>query len=409
MTHLPRRDFLRALSIATATFGGLALRSARAAEKSGSITMPSSDRTLVVLFQRGAADGLSLVPPIGDKAYATLRPTIGIAKAKRLDATFGLHPALGALTPLWDAGALAIVHAVGPADATRSHFDAQDYCESGTPGLKTTSDGFLARALAHAPEVRSPLRAVAMQPTLPRMLKGDPSAIAIGALNDLKVAGPGGGASAKGFEDLYEGAVDEAMRGAGADAFAAIASIATKKVATIEPKHGAVYPTSPLGKRLKQVAQLIRADVGLQMAATDCGGWDTHANQGADEGQLARRCADFGDSIAAFAKDLEDARDRVCLVTVTEFGRTAKENGTGGTDHGHGGVMMVVGGKGLHGKRVHGAWKGLAPDALYEGRDVAVTSDHRDVFAEVLRRHAGVKDLAEVFPGYTPKKIGVFG
>ncbi|MFI5302779.1 MAG: DUF1501 domain-containing protein, partial [Polyangiales bacterium] len=205
MTTLARRHFLQSLSLATAALGGLAVRTARGAAKTGSIVPPQCDRTLVVLFQRGAADGLSLVPPIGDKAYATLRPTIAITKAKRLDATFGLHPALGALMPLWDAGALAIVHAVGPGDATRSHFDAQDYCESGTPGVKTTTDGFLARALSHAPEVRSPLRAVALQPTMPRILKGESAALAIGALGDLKVAGPGAGAVAKGFEDLYEG------------------------------------------------------------------------------------------------------------------------------------------------------------------------------------------------------------
>ena len=172
-------------------------------------------------------------------------------------------------------------------------------------------------------------------------------------------------------------------------------------------KPGATYPTSPLGKRMQAIAQLIRADAGVELAVTDCGGWDTHVSQGAAKGQLATRLDDLGQSLAAFATDLSDRLADVCTVTVTEFGRTAKENGTGGTDHGHGSVMLVLGGK-VRGKKVYARWKGLGADALYEGRDVPVTTDHREVFGEVLRAHLGAKDLGAVFPGFTPSRVGLF-
>lgn len=400
---LARRSFLLSLAASTAALPLVAPVLVRAAPKGG------STKTLVVLFQRGAVDGLSMVPPIADAAYYAARPTIAIPKksAKPLDATFGLHPALASLEPFWSKGSLAIVHAVGSPDGTRSHFDAQDAVETGTPGVKTTDDGWLARLLDAGPEPDGKaLRAVALSPTLPRILRGDADAVAFASFADFKVAGKNAGAGT--FEAMYEGALDEALRGAGHDAFEAMDALEKKGVAKLEPKNGAKYPESPLGKRLRQIAQLIRGDVGVEVAFTDQGGWDTHANQGGPNGALAKRLEDLGSSIAAFATDLGDGMKDVCLVTVTEFGRTVKENGTGGTDHGHGSVMMVLGGGVKGGKKVLGTWKGLAPDVLHEGRDLPVTTDHRSVFAEVVGKHLGAKDLSTVFPGFTPTKVGLF-
>ncbi len=356
-------------------------------------------KTLVVILQRGAVDGLSMVPPVGEKAYYDLRPTIAIEKkaAKALDGPFALHPSLSPLLPLWANKSLAIVHAVGSPDPTRSHFDAQDYLETGTPGSKSTDDGWLARALG-AKKGKGSLRAVALSPALPRILRGDPDAVAFAALDSFKVAGKGSGT----FESMYDGALDEALRGAGKDAFAAMNTLEAANVSAIVPANGAKYPDGPLGKRLKQIAQLIRGDVGVEVAVTDCGGWDTHANQ---KPLLDKRLAELGGALAAFATDLGGRMADVCVVTATEFGRTVKENGSAGTDHGHGSVMMVMGG-GVKGKRVLGSWKGLAD--LYEGRDLPVTTDHRTVFAEILRAHLGHKDTSAVFPKHNASKLGLF-
>ncbi len=411
-----RRTFLSALSLGTGlSLGGLVFRAEAAGAK---------PKVLVVVFQRGAVDGLSMVAPVNDARYQALRPTIALAKPnapkladadkpKPLDATFSLHPALAPLMPFWSNASLAFVHSVGSPNPTRSHFDAQDYVETGTPGTKTTGDGWLARALAEKPRTgEGPVRAVALQPTLPRILHGDGSSaasagplrgvVAFSSLADFQVAkGKNAGGS---FEAMYEGALDEALRGAGHDAFAAMKTL-DPKLASAPPQNGAKYPTSPLGNRLKQIAQLVRGDVGLEVAVTDCGGWDTHANQSP---QLGKRLDDLGQSLAAFAIDLGDRMADVCVVTVTEFGRTVKENGTGGTDHGHGSVMAVLGGK-VKGKRVLGKWKGLEQDALFEGRDLAVTTDHRSVFTEILRAQLGMKDTTAAFPGFTPEKLGLFG
>jgi uncharacterized protein (DUF1501 family) len=375
-------------------------------------------KVLVVVFQRGAVDGLSMVPPVADRSYYALRPSIAIPApgaaggAIKLDATFGLHPALGALSTHWDAGALALVHAVGSPDGTRSHFDAQDYVETGTPGLKHTEDGFLNRLLLRAPEKdQSSLRALAFSPGLPRLLAGKAPAVAISSLDQFKVQAPGAPGAATDFEQMYAAAVDKALRGTAGEAFDASRALREIKKDSYPIKGGAAYPASPLGKRMREISQVIQADLGVELVVTDCGGWDTHVAQGAATGQLAKRLEDLGGSLAAFATDLADRLAEVCVVTVTEFGRTARENGTGGTDHGHGSVMMVLGGK-VRGKKVYGKWKGLAPEALYEGRDVPVTTDHRDVFGEVLRAHLGVKDLSAIFPAYMPPadaRLGLFG
>jgi uncharacterized protein (DUF1501 family) len=411
-----RRAVVRALglsALASAMSAGVGFALAQKPPAPG----PKARKVLVVLFQRGAVDGLSMVPPVGDMHYHELRPTIAIpaGDAIPLDAPFGLHPALASLEPLWKSGTLALVHAVGSPDSTRSHFDAQDYVESGTPGLKHTEDGFLNRLLRAAPEKdQTSLRALAFSPGLPRMLAGPAPAVAISSLDQFKVQAGGAPSGVAGdFEQMYASAVDTALRGTADEAFDAVRALRQIKKESFPPSHGASYPTSPLGKRMRQIAQVIQAELGVELVVTDCGGWDTHVNQGAAKGQLANRLEDLGQSLAAFATDLTDRLAQVCVVTVTEFGRTARENGTGGTDHGHGSVMMVLGGK-VRGKKVYGRWKGLAPEALFEGRDVPVTTDHRDVFAEVLRSHlshlAG-KDLSAVFPGYTPSaaaRLGLF-
>jgi uncharacterized protein (DUF1501 family) len=419
MTHDPRspsillrrRTVVRALglsALAAAMSGGASFSWAQKP------AAPGKRKVLVVVFQRGAADGLSMVPPYADKRYHELRPTIGIPApggdggAVKLDATFGLHPALAVgLVPHWKSGALAIVHAVGSPDVTRSHFDAQDYVETGTPGLKHTDDGFLNRLLQRNPEKGdTSLRALAFSPNLPRILSGPAPAVAMSSIDQLKVQAPGD--ISGDFEQMYASAVDRALRGTASEAFGAVKQLREIKPASFPAKADAKYPDSPLGKRMRQISQVIQADLGAEVVVTDCGGWDTHTSQGAAKGQLANRLDDLGKSLGAFTTDLGDRLADVCTVTVTEFGRTARENGTGGTDHGHGSVMMVLGGK-VRGGKVYARWKGLAAEALFEGRDVPVTTDHREVFADVLRAHLGVKDLAPIFPGFAPAgPLGLF-
>jgi uncharacterized protein (DUF1501 family) len=390
-------------------------------------------KTFVLVFQRGAVDGLSMVLPYADANYAAHRPTLAIPApgkgddaALPLDATFALHPALAPLRKHWDARRLAVVHGVGSPDPTRSHFDAQDFVESGTPGVKSTDDGWLNRLLVarsaraesqatpSSPALSaSPLHAVAIQPELPRILSGSAAAVAFNSLRDLRVSGDG--QVAGDFQQMYGAAVDQALRGTAHEAFAAMASVQSIKDAP--PPSTATYPSSPLGHRLQTIAQLVRGNAGVEVAVTECGGWDTHAGQGGAKGQLAGRLRDLAESLDAFATDLGDRLDDVCLVTVTEFGRTVKENGTKGTDHGHGSVMFVLGGK-VRGKRVVAKkWGGLGEDQLWQGRDLPVTTDHRDVFAEVLCAQAAQAgapsslaehDLRTTFPGFAPAHVGLF-
>lgn len=335
------------------------------------------NKALVCIFQRGAVDGLNMVVPHGDPFYYRERPRIAIPRpgvtggALDLDGHFGLHPALAPLEPLYRDGSMAIIHAVGSPDATRSHFDAQDYMESGTPGVKVTRDGWLNRylQLQHAREHQdTPFRGVAIGPQLPRALRGAAPALAIDNLRAFGLRGP---VAARGAEYLH----------------------------------------SQLGNSLRQIAQIIKADLGLEIALADVGGWDTHVNQGASEGQLAGRLTDLGRALAAFARDLGARMADVVVLTMSEFGRTVAENGNAGTDHGHGTAMLVLGGA-VKGGRVCGRWPTLDPARRFEGRDLAVTTDFRDVFAEVLTYHlgAGATDLHAVFPGYEAlKPVGVFG
>jgi uncharacterized protein (DUF1501 family) len=368
-------------------------------------------KQLVVLFQRGAADGLNIVVPFGEPNYYRMRPTIAIPQPKRggtdaaldLDGFFGLHPSLAPLVPMFQKRQLAIVHAAGSPDPTRSHFDAQDYMESGTPGVKATGDGWLDRAIGTIPkENASPFRAVAMGPNLPRMLRGSTGAIALPDLRQFKVQ-PQSAAMANvvegGFEAMYAQSVDHALHGTGAETFEAIDLLKKIDVSKYPPENGADYPKSPLGQRLQQVAVMLKAKIGTEVVFVDCGGWDNHVNEGGVQGQLSNLLKDLGQTLAAFHQDMGDRMGEVVVVTMSEFGRTAKENGNRGTDHGHANCMFVMGGD-VKGGQVYGRWPGLENHQLNEGRDLMLTTDFRTVVGEILAKHNGVKQLSAVFPGF---------
>jgi len=408
-----RRVFLKSGGLALLTFGlgpDFLRRAALAAPGGG------KKRTLVALFQRGAMDGLAAVPPVSGGELAGLRPRLAISAARSaggealldLGVGFGLHPGFAPLLPLFRARELAIVHCVGSPDPTRSHFDAQDYMESGTPGRKGTPSGWLNRVCGELGHDATPFRAVASTAALPRSLYGREPAVAISDLDDFGVRLPGAaGASAaagRGFEALYAEASQDLLRAAGRESFDAVKLLSAEEVRAYRPAAGAAYPGSPLGKSLRQIAQLIKADVGLEVAFTESGGWDTHVGQGAGQGAFARRADDLAKSIAAFWTDLGARRDDVALLTMTEFGRTVRENGSGGTDHGHGSCLFVLGTR-LDGGRVHGKFPGLAAGELYEGRDLPVTTDFRSVFAEVAGQHLGIGADAALFPEWVGKRL----
>jgi uncharacterized protein (DUF1501 family) len=367
-------------------------------------------KILIAIFQRGAVDGLNMVVPYADPAYYAARPSIAIPKpgmsegaAIDLDGYFGLHPSLRVLKPLWDRKQLSIVEACGSPDATRSHFDAQDYMESGTPGVKSTPDGWLNRALPS--EVRpSPVRAVSMTPDLPRCLRGSRPALAIENLNAFKIADA---RMAGAFETMYRNAADPVLDSTGSETFEAVGMVRAIQRRPYTPGNGAQYPNGRLGQSLKQIACLIKANVGLEVAFTDVSGWDTHVNEVGDQphlGHLSNLLRNFGDSLAAFSQDMGDRMEDISLVTMSEFGRTVHENGDRGTDHGHANVMFVLGGA-VKGGRVVGNWPGLAPDQLYEGRDLTVTTDFRDVLSEVITRQTQNHDLTAIFPDHRPSPV----
>ena len=367
-------------------------------------------KILIAIFQRGAVDGLNVVVPHGEPAYYAARPTIAIPRPDGtergvvdLDGHFGLHPSLRALKPLWDQRELAIVEAVGSPDPTRSHFDAQDYMESGTPGLKATYDGWLNRALL--PEQQPcPLRAVSLSPDLPRTLRGKNEALSINNINDFQVKDP---RVAGTFENMYGTTPDQILNGTGKETFDAVKIMQSIQKTPYTPAGGAKYPNGRLGQSLQQIARIIKADVGLEVAFTDVGGWDTHVNEvgaQAHVGQLANLLRDFGDALAAFSQDMGDRMADITVVTMSEFGRTVKENGNRGTDHGHANVMFVLGGN-VRGGRVYGDWPGLERELLYEGRDLNVTTDFRAVLSELVSKQMGNRQLETVFPGFRPTRV----
>jgi uncharacterized protein (DUF1501 family) len=408
--QISRRYFLKNGAIAMLGMASLPSFLQRAVAE----TAATGKKKMVVLFQRGAMDGLNVVVPFGERNYYAMRPTIAIPPPQNgstdaaldLDGFFGLHPSLQPLQPLFRKGQLAIVQAVGSPDPTRSHFDAQDFMESGTPGLKATDNGWLNRALLAMPEEKpSPFRAVAFGPYLPRTLQGSSPAVAIPDLKQFKMNGPQQTVEG-GFEAMYAQTVDAAMRGVGNETFEAIDQLKKINPDSYQPDNGAEYPKNRFGQSLQEIAELFKANVGLEVAFLDSGGWDHHVNEGGVQGQLSNLLRDLGQGIAAFHQDMGDRMGEVVFVSMSEFGRTARENGNRGTDHGHANCMFVMGG-GVKGGRVYSRWPGMSEGELYQGRDLAVTTDYRSVIGEIMTKHLGNRDLKTVFPGFAndPKQF----
>jgi uncharacterized protein (DUF1501 family) len=400
--RITRRAFIK--NGAMAVVGTAAIPSFLTRAAWGSVAGGPANNRLVVVFQRGAADGLNIVVPHAERAYYAMRPSINIPQQQLIDLNgfFGLHPSLAPLKPLWDQRHLAIVHAAGSPDTTRSHFDAQDYMESGTPGVKNTTDGWLNRTLQSEPAAtESPFRAVALGTSLPRILAGRAGAVAVSNVNGFGIAGGNPAAAPLGntFEAMYDQSVDAVLNGTGRETFEAVKMLKSADPQRYTPAAGANYPKGRFGDAMRQTAQLIKSNLGVQIAFTDIGGWDNHVNEGAAEGQLANVLREFGQSIAAFWTDLGPLAEDTVVVTMSEFGRTARENGNRGTDHGHANVMFVLGGP-VRGGHVYGRWPGLDPSQLNEGRDLALTTDFRRVVGEAVYRHLGNSHLATVFPGF---------
>jgi len=411
-----RRLFLKRSGLALLTFGAGPAFLHRAA---AAATAAPRKRVLVTIFQRGAMDGLAAVAPTSGGDLARLRPRLAMSAARSagegalvdLGVGFGLHPALAPLAPLFTARELAIVHAVGSPDPTRSHFDAQDYMETATPGRKGTPTGWLNRVCGELGHEPSPFRAVALASALPRSLQGPEPAVAVTRLDEFGVrlagAAQAGAVAGRGFESLYAQTAGDLLGTAGREAFEAVAQLSAAELSRYRPAPGARYPQSPLGDALRQVAQLVKSGVGLEVAFCESGGWDTHVAQGTAQGSFARRAEDLARSIAAFWTDLGNERDNVVLLTMTEFGRTVRENGSGGTDHGHGSALFLLGTE-VDGGKVHGRFPGLDPGVLHEGRDLPVTTDFRAVFGEVAARHLGVAETGTLFPGWSGERIPLF-
>jgi uncharacterized protein (DUF1501 family) len=398
-----RRVFLR--NSALAVVGTAAVPSFLTRAAFGAVENGSRTKRLVVIFQRGAADGLNIVIPHAESQYYTLRPNINIPRKSvlDLDGFFGLHPSLSPFQTLWQQRHLAIVHAAGSPDITRSHFEAQDFMETGTPGVKITEDGWLNRSLhnlARTPQ-NSPFRAIALGPSLPRILSGSEPAVAMNNINDFGVGGksPKPSPAASAFEAMYDHSSDSVLHGTGEETFDAVKMLKAADPAKYTPAPGANYPRGRFGESLRQLAQLIKANLGVQIAFADISGWDHHVNEGSTEGQLANVLGDFSQALASFWTDLGDLNEDTVVITMSEFGRTARENGNRGTDHGHANVMFVLGGP-VKGGKVYGRWPGLDQSQLYEGRDLALTTDFRQVIGEAVARHMGNNNLAQVFPGF---------
>jgi uncharacterized protein (DUF1501 family) len=387
---------------------------------SGAATLGAArGKTLICLFQRGAADALNMIVPHGERAYYTMRPTIAIPRptngradaAIDIDGFFGLHPALAPLNDLYKRGMVAPVHAVGSPSSTRSHFDAQDYMESGTPDNKGTKDGWLNRYLAvrgTCDECKAPsaFQAVSMTQQTPRILQGQAAVVAMNSLDQFAIRTPA--SQVERIEALYRTGSSDVVHAAGGEMVDAIKALRAANPQQYMPRNGADYPRTPFGQHLRQIAQLIHSDIGLEVAFADVGGWDTHINQGAVNGQLANRFTDFAQSISALVTDLGDKMADVVILTMSEFGRTARQNGSNGTDHGHAGALFVIGGN-VKGGKVHGKWPGLAPEQLNEGRDLALTTDFRSVFQEIAVKHLGAAKPDALFPGFTAPRSSWLG
>jgi uncharacterized protein (DUF1501 family) len=414
---MKRSAFLKGAGLALFGIGvgGVPTFIAKAANSFKEQKLYKKGKILVCVFQRGAMDGLMAVTPFTDQFLKAARPTIfmeaGAGKPLiDLDGRFGLHPAMKNFEPLFREKKLAIVHGIGSPNNTRSHFDAQDFMESGTPFKKGTSSGWLNRAVGLLGHDATPLRAVSITSSLPRSLYGNNPALAINNLQDFAIQMKGSSKAtsmvSKSFEDLYDQTSSTLLKETGKESFDAMKMLQKTNTKNYQPSNGAIYPTSPLGNSLKQIAQLIKMNVGLEVAFAEHGGWDTHFNQGTDQGVFARNAADLSNSIAAFWTDLGQLQDDVTLMSMTEFGRTVKQNGTNGTDHGRGSCNFIIGNN-VDGGKVHGLVKLLSIDNLEDGRDLAVTTDFRAVFSEVADQHLQINDNAILFPDWNGKSIGV--
>jgi uncharacterized protein (DUF1501 family) len=397
MTASSRRDFFKLLSlVGVGTLLKPKLLFAETPPKPG-----EKSPVLVFIFLRGAQDSLSMLSPIAEENYYKWRPNIAIKEDKsalQINNHFQLHPAMKPLYSSWHNKQLAFVTQFGSPDLTRSHFDAQDYFESGTPGEKNTNDGFLNRALKQLKN-KSSMSAIALQSGMPRILKGPEQSLSITSIKDFRVpksqlsTSMGGG-----FEEMYQQAADKVFRGVGTDAFESIALIKAK---TQHPSN-AEYPKSTLANNLKDIASLIKSDLGLSIAVTEMGGWDTHVNQGSNEGQLAKRLDDLSSALEAFTKDLGNSLENTLIVACTEFGRTVHENGNKGTDHGHGSTALLLGGN-INGGKLYGKWSELKKENLHEERDIVVSTDYRSLMTAILNSHLDIKDANGIFPNYQNK------
>jgi uncharacterized protein (DUF1501 family) len=416
-----RRIFLKggALALFAAGLGGVPSFIAKAAQSRKLWAPYKRGKVLICIFQRGAMDGLMAVTPFNDPFLKAARPNLFMSAAQQggrslidLDGKFGLHPSMQAFAPLFKDKQLAIVHGVGSPNTTRSHFDAQDYMESGTPFRKGTPSGWLNRAaglLGH--DTATPFQAVSLTPSLSRSLYGDHAAVAINNLDDFAIQMRGGplpsAAASKSFEELYDQTTSQLLNKTGKESFEALKMLKGADVKSYKPSNGAEYPSSPLGRSLKQIAQLIKLDVGLEIAFAESGGWDTHFNQGTDAGTFSRNGGDLAGSIAALWNDLAGYQDEVEIMTMTEFGRTVAQNGSNGTDHGRASCMFLIG-NGLKGGLVHGTIPQLVRENLEDGRDLPVTTDFRAVFHEMATAHLNITDTKGVlFPEWKGRAIGV--
>jgi uncharacterized protein (DUF1501 family) len=415
---ISRRYFLKSAGLSLFGAGSVPSFLRRTAYALHQPNASARKKILVTIFQRGAADGLNTIVPFGDQDYYSLRPSIAIPPpssrreqsgraAIDLDGFFSLHPSLAGLKPLFDARHLAILHAAGSPDSTRSHFDAQDYMETAAPGRRAESSGWLNRYIESAPEAEvTPFRAVALAPRTPLTLAGRAPALTMSDLKGFRLqplepslGGKGSPGLASAFESMYASTSDPLLGHTAHDMFEAAATLEHLGATDYQAAHGAQYPNGQLGKSLRQIAQLIKADVGLEVAFAEVSGWDHHVNEGGVEGQLANSLRQFGDALAAFHQDLSERMSQVLVLSMTEFGRAVRENGNRGTDHGHAAVIFALGGS-VKGGKVYGRWPGLRQDQLYEGRDLALTTDFRDAFAEVVVRHLGAAEVNTIFPGF---------
>jgi uncharacterized protein (DUF1501 family) len=404
--NLHRRDLLVLGAAASAT----SLMTPTAWAVTGATT-----KRLVVVMLRGAVDGLNVVVPYGEAAYYSARPSIAVPPPGReggvldLDGRFGLHPALAALKPLWEERSLAFVHASGSPDATRSHFDAQDYMESGTPGRKTTADGWMNRLLGVLPGTEGATSALSFGPTLPRIMAGPHSVANVplgrSAASEIPLDRPVINAA---FDRLYAGS--DALSRAYQEGIAAHRKVMSDlQSEMMEADNGAPSPAG-FAQDAAHLAQLVKRTPTIELAFFALGGWDTHVNQGAAEGQLAQRLNPLAEGLAGLVSGLGAAYRDTVIVVMSEFGRTVHENGNRGTDHGHGNVMWVLGGP-VKGGQVYGAWPGLEREDLYEGRDLPVTTDFRSVLGGILTTHMQL-DAAQVAavlpdaPTHLPVLIG---